>query len=40
MATPQQPTTGATMDMSWMDHTLGNASMMVVGMERLPNAAQ
>ena len=27
------------MDMTWMVHTLGNASMMVLGMERLQNAA-
>ena len=40
MGTPQQPTTGATMDMSYMAHTPGNASMMVAGTERLQNAAQ
>jgi hypothetical protein len=28
------------MDMTWMAHTLGNASMMALGMERLQNAAQ
>ena len=36
--TLQQPTTPAIMDMSWMVHTLGNASMMVLGMERLQYA--
>ena len=40
MVTPQQPTTAATMDMSWMAHTLGNVSMMVHGMERPHNAAR
>ena len=34
----QQPTTAATMGMSWMVHTPGNASTTVVGMERLQNA--
>ena len=40
MVAPQQPTTAATMDMSWMAHTLGDASMMVHGMERLQNAVR
>ena len=35
MGTPQQPTTPVNMDMSWTAHTRGNASMMVLGMERL-----
>ena len=40
MATHQQPTTPVITDMSWMEHTLGNASMMVLGMERLQNAVK
>ena len=40
MATPQQPTTPATMDMSWMAHTPDNANMTVLGMERLQNAVK
>ena len=28
------------MDMSWMVRTLGNASMMVLGMEKLQNAVR
>jgi hypothetical protein len=28
------------MDMSWMVHTLGNVSMIVLGTEKLQNAAQ
>ena len=40
MATLQQHTTAATMDMSWMVYTLGDASMMVHGLERLQNAVR
>ena len=36
-ATPQQPTTGATMDTTCMVQTLGGVCMMVPGMERLQN---
>ena len=36
--TPQQPTTGVTMDTTYMGHTLGNVNMMVLGMELLLNA--
>lgn len=40
MVTPQQPTTPATTDMSWMEHTPDDANMMALGMERLQNAAK
>ena len=40
MGTPQQPTIGVTMDMIYMAHTPGSASMMVHGMEMLQNAVR
>ena len=36
--TLQELTTAVIMGMSWMEHTQENASMMVLGMERLQNA--
>ena len=36
----QQLTTAVTMDTSWMAHTLGNASKMVLGMEKFQNAVR
>ena len=38
--TPQELTIAVIMDTNWMVHTLGNASMMVPGMEKLQNAGQ